>query len=105
MKTGQIIRQGDVYFTALYKLPKGNSVPVYDRVVARGEMTGHNHVIDDGEAEMFTIGGSMYITVGDAGISIRHAEHGAVDIPPGTYRVGIDREYDYSAQAARTVIE
>lgn len=42
-----------------------------NRIIARGEFSNHSHVIV-GDAEVETIGGNTYITIGDGGASIKH---------------------------------
>jgi hypothetical protein len=101
-----MIRQGDVLF-----VPTTDAIQEHlfergkreDGVVMEGEATGHHHRIEDlSAAEVFRPGfGDSFVRVGPLGVSIVHEEHAPVQLPAGTYRVKIAREYDYLAQAAR----
>lgn len=43
----------------------------------------------------------ILVVTAESGVSITHPEHGVGLIEPDIYIERIDREYDYSAQAAR----
>lgn len=106
----QIYRQGDVLFTRVARLPKGDRKKRQNATVAYGEVTGHSHrlaVEDQVAAEVLEIGAGLYVHVSEAGVRIAggctfvHEEHGPVTLPPGNYRVEIQREY--SPEAIRDV--
>ena len=92
-------RQGDVLLLPCADIPAGvrREAPEEGRVVlARGEVTGHAHVMradrvchcrDDGT-------GSGYVRIAcDAPSALTHEEHKALMVPPGNYRVVRQREY------------
>lgn len=92
------IRQGDVMLVRTRKKLSAEAKPaarVEGRIVlAYGEVTGHAHAIDDALAELFEEkNGALYLKVGPDGAMLRHEEHGAIAIEPGTYRVIRQREY------------
>jgi hypothetical protein len=71
--------------------------------LAEGELTGHNHTIfgkiaffrDDALAR--DIPGGLYIghmKIDAPSARVVHQEHGAIDLPTGTYRVRRQRELD-----------
>ncbi len=97
-------RQGDVLLVAIRDLPTGVArVPLLrDRVVlAEGEATGHAHVVKSGKAHLFEDpGGARYLRTFTP-VSIGHEEHAAINVPEGTYRVVIQREYAPDAPSAR----
>lgn len=105
MVTSKFFRHGDVKIEKIAALPRGTRRIVSDRIVARGESTGHVHIITGGDAEVLEIEGDLYLTVGESGIAITHKEHGQLEIPVGIYKIGLDREYDYSAAAVRKVVD
>ena len=93
------LRQGDVLLLPCDAIPTGArpEAPEDGRVVlARGEVTGHAHVMgaervcrfrDDGT-------GSGYVRVdGGAPVALTHEEHEPLMVPPGSYRVVRQREY------------
>jgi hypothetical protein len=106
MKNTLRIRQGDVLFTRVKKIPKGARQYREKKILAYGEVTGHSHAVataDSGFAEVMDIEGYGTVLVSDRGISIVHEEHGAVEIPAGIYRVDIQREY--TPEAIRNVAD
>ena len=95
-------RQGDVWLVRVEALPaevirvprQGGRV-----VLARGEATGHEHAVADPDAVLYATPGATaevadrWLRVGRAGATLVHAEHGAIALPPGLYRVRRQREY------------
>ena len=89
------VRQGDVLVVAVDGIP-ADAAPVPrdgGRVVlAYGEVTGHAHAIRAREASLLGLGPDRYLRV-SAPVTLDHEEHAAIDLPPGAYRVVIQREY------------
>ena len=106
-----IYRQGDVLFTRIARLPKGERTIRKNATVAYGEVTGHSHALaieDRTCAEVLEIGSGVFVHVGEAGLRIEgatfvHEEHGPVTLPKGDYRVTIQREY--APEAIRNVAD
>lgn len=76
--------------------------------LALGEATGHHHTvyvpkIEDMEAYK-TANGGWILKLRTEGI-IRHQEHKEIVLPPGTYRVGREREMDWFQKAVRKVVD
>lgn len=95
-KTPLLFRQGDVLLMRVADRSVDGLAPKPrdgGRVVlAYGEVTGHAHAIDD--AELFEEkDGVLYLRIGASGAALRHEEHGAIALEPGTYRVVRQREY------------
>lgn len=93
-------RQGDVLLLPCSEIPAGAGAeaPEHGRVVlAHGETTGHAHAMaadrvcyfrDDGA------GAGGYLRVeGSAPVALTHEEHTPLMVPPGSYRVLRQREY------------
>ncbi|MCS7135302.1 MAG: hypothetical protein NZ893_02590, partial [Candidatus Aenigmarchaeota archaeon] len=78
--------QGDVYFVKIEELPSGaeDVTPRTERyVLARGEATGHAHVIEDTEnVRIYEKDGTLYLKV-DSPISVVHEEHKPITLEPG----------------------
>lgn len=90
----KMYRQGDVLFRKITKLPKGEAKKRSTGHILEGEATGHVHRIADLEAaEVLEIGDGLYLSVGDAGVSIVHEEHKTIELPLGDYEVVRQREY------------
>lgn len=88
-------RQGDVFIERVKALPKGATPKARENgrvVLAHGEVTGHAHAIADPEALLFDVGEELFLQA-DGAVTLRHEEHGAIAIPPGTYKVTRQREY------------
>ena len=100
-------RQGDVYLERVDALPEGLADHPRDRigriVLAYGERSGHAHAIRDPHVMGLRLAGSEevdYIEVGGSGATLAHeyesgvmAEHQAIALEPGLYRVVRQREY------------
>ena len=105
----RLFQQGDVLLTSGAKIPAGaKKVPRKNGrvVLAEGEQTGHQHVVDDAIdrelAELLEMDGKRYLDVKDT-LTVVHEEHGPVVLEPGVYEVGIVREFDPFAEAVRQV--
>ena len=102
-----MIRQGDVFVEATTdtldaskEIPRDNGAVV----LAYGEVTGHSHQIrSPNVCHLRAEGVSAYtvLRVTDEGALLEHEEHAPIALPPGTYRVSIQREY--SEQEVRNV--
>lgn len=91
-------RQGDVLLIGIDNPPPQGARPVEPEdgriVLARGEATGHAHVIEEDRACLFeTPDGARYLRVG-APAALRHPEHADILLPYGTYIVRRQREYE-----------
>lgn len=100
-----LIQQGDVLIKKAASIPVG--AKVVERkprgfVLAEGEVTGHAHTIEE-EVELFEKDGTLYLKVKDAPVTVKHEEHGHVEVPAGIYEIGIVKEYDHFAEEARAV--
>jgi hypothetical protein len=75
-------------------------IPVPDRVLAEGEVTGHAHrltrsdVYERGDTREFDA------PVGD---TLTHEEHGPITLPPGSWASGRVVEYDHLREESRAV--
>ena len=102
-------RQGDILLLPCSEIPL-NAVPEPPEdgvvVLARGETTGHRHVIGADHVAFFREdgSGSGYIRVtGPDPVDLSHEEHSPLAIPPGNYRVVRQREYQPRAQPRRVL--
>ena len=88
-------RQGDVLLVAVPAIPAdAERQPRHGRLVlAEGEATGHAHAIAEPDAREFRVGDERFVLVRSAAQLI-HEEHATIDLPPGAYRVVIQREYE-----------
>ena len=90
-------RQGDVLFVKVDKLPKGFNLSS-DKVLVRGESTGHAHKVEGGEVfrELSKFGRGnfteMYVE-SDGKTRIVHEEHKVIVLPTGIFRVVLQVEY------------
>ena len=92
-------RQGDILLLRCASIPAGARPEAPEDgcvVLARGETTGHAHVMaadrvchfrDDGT------GGGFVRVEGKAAVALTHEEHAPLMVPPGSYRVLRQREY------------
>jgi len=96
-----LIQQGDVLLFSDATVPAGASRLPHTRL-AEGEVTGHCHEAVGEGIELVEKDGTLYLVAPNGG-TVTHQEHAPVEIPAGTYRVGIVREYDHFAEEARQV--
>lgn len=102
------IQQGDVLLQEVGHIPiDAEQIPTENRVIlARGEKTGHSHVINSDQARLWTLTRDgiteLYLEV-QTPVTIVHDEHKPLPIPKGNYRVGRVKEYDYFSQIERQV--
>ena len=85
-------RHGDVQLVKVDSIPS-DAISLGDRKwLALGEVSGHAHRIDVGEL-FETKDGKLYLQLKKAG-KLSHEEHTTKLIEPGTYLVGIKRQYN-----------
>lgn len=108
--TDRAYRQGDVLLVPCPKIPSG-AIPESPEeglvVLARGETTGHRHVMIADRVAYFREDGSGsggFIKVsGTEPVDLSHEEHSPLAIPPGNYRVVRQREYQPQARPRRVM--
>jgi hypothetical protein len=93
----QTIRQGDVFVTPIDAIPAEAETVARDAgrvVLAYGEVTGHAHAIHEPNAELLSISeNERFLRIVGSDVVLRHEEHSAIAIAPGTYRVVRQREW------------
>lgn len=91
----KIYRQGDVLLIEDHPQEK-NSVDIprdQGRIVlARGEVTGHAHVIAEHAVQFWDVNGVRFVD-SPVPFAVVHEEHAPITVPAGTFRVVIQREY------------
>jgi len=95
--------QGDIVFVPVDGLPKEEKTEVKDRILARGEITGHTHAVRQGaEAMVYMMGTQMYLHALRP-VEIDHQEHGTITLPIGYFK--IQRQAEYTPRGLRTVAD
>ena len=105
-------RQGDVLLIPCADIPAGACVEAAENgrvVLARGERTGHAHTMAADRVCYFReegsgSGGGFVRVAGPTPVDLTHEEHAPLTIPPGSYRVVQQREYQPRA-APRAVVD
>ena len=100
------VRNGDVLLLKVQSLPAGASQTPMQRpdILAQGEVTGHAHrIVGGGLVQRYDHDGRAYALLKKAAI-LTHEEHGEAPLEPGVYQLIIERDYDPSLYAPRTVI-
>lgn len=95
-------RHGDVFIQACDEVPK-EAVELPHLILAKGEKTGHAHRIKERDSQLYRHDEDLYLRVLGERATVTHEEHAEIELPPGLYRVWIQREY--SPQAIRRVID
>jgi hypothetical protein len=97
------IQQGDVTIRPL----SGGIPPTANRLshktLAEGEATGHHHVAVAEDVTLYATKDGRLVMDAPSGTTIKHEEHGAVEVPSGIWEVGRVQEYDHFAEEARNV--
>ena len=97
-------RQGDVLLLEMdHQLLLPIDVPAAEEdsrrggvlVLARGEATGHAHVVADPLAQVLRADGHRLVVLPNEALVV-HEEHAALRLPAATYEVRIQREYSES---------
>ena len=98
-------QHGDVVIKKIACFPSGIKKPIMRKargwVLADGELSGHAHVIEE-DIELVEINGVLYMRNSDT-VTIKHEEHKPQTIEPGTYEIGIVKEYDPFEKEIRNV--
>lgn len=106
-KTKDEALHGDVIISAS-ELPKefASFIEVKDACLAHGEATGHMHKIVSGEFELREDPKTKikHLRVVTEAL-LKHQEHSPIILPPGEYRIGIQREYDPFEKRVRQVAD
>jgi len=108
----KIYRQGDVLFIQMEirnieRMKEDLSKLERTTVVARGEATGHTHELSDPDSAILVEVGGWFrierydsrrhdfriVLHTDTGATIKHPEHGHLNLPKGTYMIRNQREY------------
>ena len=83
--------QGDIFLQRIEKLPSG--LRKKDEILARGEMTGHNHRVSGQAQVLVDEFGNQFVNVtGEA--QVIHEEHAPVTLSKGVFRVFRQVEFD-----------
>lgn len=107
----KMFRQGDVLIEEIETLPRGESSEVPREggrvILAHGEVTGHAHALTDPSAVLMSFKLPMPAPVGGVTLTteervlkvgklstLSHEEHGPIDLPPGKYRITIQRQWE-----------
>ena len=90
----QIIRQGDVLLRRTTKPSTGVFEEVKDKVLARGEVTGHMHRIVGEKARVLRSSTGQMLVELQEPAQLVHEEHGHIELDAGTYEVIRQREYN-----------
>jgi len=119
--TGVNFHGGDVQGYGIAKLPQSLTkiTSVNDKILARGEVSGHAHILT-GDVELFKdSNGNVFAAVGKDGAYHQHYKENMITeetfkanknisncdhtkecfIPEGFYAIGIDRQFDPNAEA------
>lgn len=102
-------RQGDVWVESIDTVPPGATEVQPDEgrvILAYGEVTGHAHAIKASPSvKLLAVPGldDRFLEIGGDGAELRHEEHQKIDLPPGLYRVLVQKEY--SPGAIRRVVD
>ena len=85
-------RHGDVMLEQVPSLPS-SATPTQGAILARGELTGHSHRIENAQAaQLFIHNGQTFVQIKQP-TAIIHEEHRAIPLEAATYRYWMQREY------------
>lgn len=98
-----LIQQGDVLIERIASIPAGAVLQTGRIILAKGEVTGHCHEIEEQEGvQLYTLDEILYL-VTTRETTVTHQEHSHVTVPPGAYQIRKVLEWDYTQHEARLV--
>lgn len=108
-KLGDEALHGDVIVTSSLLPPDFDDMPkVKDSCLAYGEMTGHVHMVV-GDRRAFDLRECPKTKVRHLRVvqpvALKHQEHERIILPPGEYKIGIQKEYDPFEKISRQVAD
>jgi len=99
---------GDVIVYKENSLPKDfdQMKVIKENILAYGEHTGHCHKLFGENIDLRECPKTKtkYLRLVDE-VTLKHQEHAPVVLPPGTYRIGIQKEYDHFEEITREVAD
>jgi hypothetical protein len=98
-------RHGDISFHPISELPKGLKEIAHDGtfILARGEHTGHSHVIASPKINIFQDKEGRYVLEVKQEAKITHQEHNTITLQPGIYIQHQEEERDPFLQQIKAV--
>lgn len=106
---GEYVLHGDVIVQRVEALPEGfeEMEPEPNKALAYGELTGHLHQLQGTQGVDFDLRVNPATKERHLRIvkptALKHQEHSPIVLPPGDYRIGIQREYDPFEKLVRQV--
>ena len=99
-------QQGDLLGRRIDSIPVGKQkVLAKGRcVLADGEHTGHQHVIESADAELIQIGELILLNL-TSQATVKHPEHKPITLSPGIWEIGRVKEYDWLSKMERQVMD
>jgi hypothetical protein len=109
-KVGDQGLHGDVILTkSKFGADFNQMVEVKDSCLAYGEATGHSHKIFGDPADYILREcpktKERHLRVVGGMVALKHQEHSPVILPPGDYKIGIQKEYDPFEKLIRRVAD
>lgn len=98
-----IFRQGDVIIED--EMVPSEITEKEDKVIARGESTGHTHRIKSGDAKLLVAPNTVMYIKAYSPTTIGHEEHGDIVLPVGEYSIRMQREYDWYSEEVKNVVD
>lgn len=104
-------RQGDVLIVPIPAFDiAGNLTPVKPEgrglILAYGEVTGHAHTVAPDKAQMWQDEAkNFFLAVLTPECFVVHDEHAPILLPPGNYKVVLQREYSFWDDEVRQVMD
>jgi len=88
----EMYRQGDILIIESAISENALSNKLNHKILARGEATGHAHVLD-GDVQLYERDNNLFFE-SFANVPLIHEEHETIIIPEGSYQVIRQREFD-----------
>lgn len=74
-------------------------------ILAQSELTGYQHQITDGQAELYEKNGVLYLQVLSETAMLSHETHQSIEIPRGVWMVQHQREYQPTLRCLQELME
>ena len=99
----RLFRHGDLLICEMGFVPSF-AKPISTNIIAEGEKTGHNHVLN-GSHQIYETPDKQILFTAEQDVSLKHQEHSTLKIKEGNYVVVKELEYNVFKNIQEEVID
>ena len=99
----KLFRHGDLLIREIHSMPH-TAKPIHTNIIAEGEKTGHNHVLNGSHQIYETVDNQIHFEAKQE-LKIEHPEHNTIIIPAGIYTVVHERHLNIFLDRVEEVVD